>query len=189
MLALVTVGRGRLNGKPPANPMAAWDRPRCCGVWQVARPAIRTRYSPRFRRARQIRWRHWSGQRLRHITDQILHRENGFRLGKGIANWRQRPHIDHDRCGIFVRHGPFLLIWDEREQGAFVVAKSFAYGSRALIVAPGSGAHFRSGVRLGAITTLRKYLTGPELLIEGPTGAFQSCSEWQRMHPVTRLAG
>ena len=48
MLALVTVGRGPLNVKPPANPMAALDCPRGCGVWQVAQPAIRTKYSPRF---------------------------------------------------------------------------------------------------------------------------------------------
>lgn len=189
MLAPVTVGRGRLNGNPPANAMAAWDRPRGCGVWQVARPAIRTRYSPRFSGLDRSGGGTGAAKGCGTLRIRYFTRENGFRLGKGIANWRQRPHINHDRCGIFVRHGPFLLIWHEREQGAFVVAKSFAYGSRALIVAPGSGAHFRSGVRLGAITTLRKYLTGPELLIEGPTGAFQSCSEWQRMYPVTRLAG
>jgi len=66
------------------------------------------------------------------------------------------------------------LTWHEREQGAFVVANSFAYRSRELIVAPGSRARFQIRRKLGRYhhsreIALRKYLTGSELCYDRST--------------------
>ena len=80
-----------------------------------------------------------------------------------------------------------LLLWHERELGAFVVANSFVYSARELIVAPGSGARLRVRRKVGRCHHSRE-IAPSFASIEGPPSAFQSCSEWQCIDPVTPLA-
>src|ERR1700722_20461408 len=128
MLVLVTVGRGPLNGKPPANPMAALGVPLCCGVWQVAQPAIRARYSPRFtgldrsggssgavKRCGALRTRYFTGK-----ISSVLGRE--LRIGVAVVYRRRldaRSSSNMARyCSYGMRGNHVLSSWPIPSQTA-----------------------------------------------------------------------